>query len=250
MSYTLEEELPPYVLCEEPTMALLQSLGVPTEEWQYYLGFMKRMIELYLTFTSETLQKEKDSLIAEYVYRGKDKTVLEQVQEVAANCAEGIFELPFTCDDVKACLEGDYSSWAYQWKYSYVSWQEDFGHILRSDETNDFLQWISHEERRLIKVNLTTGVLISNTSALQYMTSGVTNRSLLGKYVAYIVNEGGVPKLKIEKDGALLQTIDLSQAPISWSSTSEVYHVSVSTDGKYILLNDTSSQEYVLFKGS
>jgi len=76
-----------HVECEEPTMELLESLGVPSDEQQYYLGFMKRMIELYRKFTSETLQLEKDSLIAEYVLRGKDKDVLEQVQVVAEGCA-------------------------------------------------------------------------------------------------------------------------------------------------------------------
>jgi len=88
-----EDEAPPFVECETPTMELLEALGVASDEWQYYLGFMKRMIELYLNFTAETLQKEKDSLIAEYVYRGKDKEVLEAVQEQAAECAGVIVEM-------------------------------------------------------------------------------------------------------------------------------------------------------------
>jgi len=82
-----EDEAPPFVECETPTMELLVALGVASDEWQYYLGFMKRMMELYLKFTSETLAKEKESLIEEYVLRGKDKGVLEEVQEVAAGCA-------------------------------------------------------------------------------------------------------------------------------------------------------------------
>jgi len=82
----LKPPLDIHVECEEPTMELLESLGVPSDEQQYYLGFMKRMVELYLKFTAETLQKEKDSLIAEYVLRGKDESVLSEVQEVAANC--------------------------------------------------------------------------------------------------------------------------------------------------------------------
>jgi len=246
----LEPKLYVHVECEVPTMELLQSLGVPTEEWVYYLGFMKRMVKLYRNFTSETLQKEKDSLISEYVLRGKDKDVLEQVQEVAANCARGIFELPLNCDEVKACLEGDYSSWTYQWTLVVTNWLRGWGHILRVDETNNFIQFIAHEDYYLLKVNLTTGALISETDVLQYYSSGVSNRSLLGKYVAYVLNDGGVPKLKIEKDGALIQTIDLSQAPISWSSTGTDYHVAVSTDGKYILVYNDDEVEYVLFKGS
>jgi len=87
MSDLLKDKLEPHVECEEPTMLELESKGVPQNEWQYYLGFMKRMLDLYRTFIGETLQQEKDSLIAEYVLRGKDKEVLEQVQEVARNCA-------------------------------------------------------------------------------------------------------------------------------------------------------------------
>lgn len=93
MADLLAPKLAVEVGCETPTMELLESLGVPTDEWQYYLGFMKRMIVLYRNFTSETLASEKESLITEYVLRGKDRDVLEAVQEVAALCAEAIFEM-------------------------------------------------------------------------------------------------------------------------------------------------------------
>ncbi len=93
MADLLEPKLAVEVGCETPTMELLDTLGVPLEEYPYYLGFMKRMIVLYRNFTSETLASEKESLIEEYVLRDKDRDVLEQVQEVAANCAEAIFEL-------------------------------------------------------------------------------------------------------------------------------------------------------------
>jgi len=247
MSDLLEEELPPCVLCEEPTMALLQSLGVPTDEWQYYLGFMKRMVELYLTFTSETLQKEKDSLIAEYVLRGKDKDVLEQVQAVSEVCA-GIV---VSCTEVKACLEGNYSSYSYQWKHSYLA--EVFlgiPRLLTLDKTNNFIEVITHEDYRSQKVDLTTGAIISETSTLEFFPEGVTNRSLLSKYVGYVVNEGGVPKLKIFKNGTLLQTIDLSQAPISWTNLSKFYTTLFTPDGEYIIVDSNFDGEYALFKGS
>lgn len=93
MAQLLEPKLAVEVGCETPTMELLETLDVPTEEWPYYLGFMKRMIVLYRNFTSETLASEKESLITEYVLRGKDRDVLEEVQEVAAACAEAIFEM-------------------------------------------------------------------------------------------------------------------------------------------------------------
>ena len=93
MAELLKPPLDIHVECEVPCMELLDTLGVPTDEWQYYLGFMKRMIVLYRKFTSETLASEKESLISEYVLRGKDESVLEEVQEVAALCAGGIFEM-------------------------------------------------------------------------------------------------------------------------------------------------------------
>jgi hypothetical protein len=87
MAELLKPPLDIHVECEVPCMELLASLGVPLSEYPYYLGFMKRMIVLYRNFTSETLASEKESLIEEYVLRGKDRDVLEAVQEVAAECA-------------------------------------------------------------------------------------------------------------------------------------------------------------------
>jgi hypothetical protein len=147
-------------------------------------------------------------------------------------------------------LEGNYSTYTYQWKYAIPNFQRGYGYILRVDETNDFIQFNAHEERYITKLVLSTGALISETNALQIFTAGVANRSLLQKYVAYVMNDGDVPKLKIEKDGSLLITIDLSLAPISWSSVSYGYHVSVSPDGKFILVYNHDVLEYALFKGS
>jgi hypothetical protein len=93
MADRLEPKLDVHVLCETPTMELLETLGVPLAEYPYYLGFMKRMVVIYQTFTADTLVKERDSLIAEYVLRGKSEDVLEQIEEVAALCAEAEFEM-------------------------------------------------------------------------------------------------------------------------------------------------------------
>jgi len=78
---------PGYVECEEPTMEELETKGVPEEEWPYYLGYMKRMLAFYRQYTGATLQLEKTSLIEEYVLRGKNRDVLEQVQDVTEECA-------------------------------------------------------------------------------------------------------------------------------------------------------------------
>ena len=86
---------PPFVYCEAPTMLVLEALGVPSAEWPYYLGYMKRMLALYKKFTDETLELETTSLIAEYVLRGYSQEVLEGVQVVAAGCAYVPPPLPF-----------------------------------------------------------------------------------------------------------------------------------------------------------
>lgn len=96
MADLLEENMPPPVDCEIPTMALLELEGVPTAEWPYYLGFMKRMLELYTKFTEATLQSEKTSLIEEYVLREKNRTILESVQLIAEECAGVLWELEFS----------------------------------------------------------------------------------------------------------------------------------------------------------
>jgi hypothetical protein len=93
MADRLKPKLDVHVLCETPTMELLETLGVPLAEYPYYLGFMKRMVVIYQTFTADTLVKERDALIAEYVLRGKSEDVLEQIEEVAALCAEAEFEM-------------------------------------------------------------------------------------------------------------------------------------------------------------
>jgi len=99
-----EDELkgasPVYVECEEPTMTELQAVAVPEAEWPYYLGFMKRMITLYLQYTSLTLQMEKTNLIEEYVLRGKDRDVLEAIQTVAEWCALKALWMPVWSYDV------------------------------------------------------------------------------------------------------------------------------------------------------
>jgi len=242
MSDALEEELPPCVLCEEPTMALLQSLGVPTEEWQYYLGFMKRMIELYLTFTSETLQKEKDSLIAEYVLRGKDKDVLEQVQAVSEVCA-GIV---VSCTEVKACLEGDFSSWALQWTTAL------YAHITRmsiSTSANNIL--LMDDLGSVFRIiRLSDGTLLSSVTGPLAMTNWVNTQiqSVLGTYMLQIYQSGGGNMmLQIYKNGTLQQEIDLTTVA---GFNYDVFNTSaaISQNGEYVLVSCPDGM--ALFKGS
>lgn len=99
---------PVFAECEEPTMAELTVKGVPEAEWPYYLGYMKRMLALYRAYTGETLLLEKTNLIEEYVLRGKNRDVLEQVQEVAAECAG----IPPPVVVKKYCYVGSTNTWS------------------------------------------------------------------------------------------------------------------------------------------
>lgn len=78
----LQFELERYVGLEPDLDDELTLKGVPTDEWPYLYGYSKRMYELYLKFTGETLQLEKQSLTNEYVLRGYSLTVLQQLQDV------------------------------------------------------------------------------------------------------------------------------------------------------------------------
>lgn len=45
--------------------------------------------------------------------------------------------VPFTCDDVRACLEGDFSSWTVKWIQAYTDDEYGYFELVRVDETLD-----------------------------------------------------------------------------------------------------------------
>jgi len=252
MSDLLEEELPPCVLCEEPTMALLQSLGVPTEEWQYYLGFMKRMIEFYQSFTSETLQKEKDSLIAEYVYRGKDKDVLEQVQVQVEICV-GV--------RVPELEEGNFSS------YSIIASFDDADSFagMRSQDGifngNEEKITIIDTENMIVKTydipSLTLGVALFN-DITEFDGDGGNphyhKKSIYGTYLVLSATDGvstEIDRIRIFKNGAQLQTLTYADLGLDDNS---IYNVAISPTGKYIIVSGrrtaSGNMGWVLLEGS
>jgi len=264
----LEDPLWIYVMCEEPTMVLLKDLGVPTSQWQYYIGFMKRMVELYLNFTEETLAKEKESLITEYVLRGKDITVLEQVQEVAANCAEGIFELPFTCDDVKACLEGNYAAWTFRWNnsipnglgliaYFGIHFIEKVGYFAMSwrDSGGDFRFGI-------YKLSDMSAIFQSGAGSdytyrpvyqeyhewfgrggLVYAAGGGIATSY-DRYLALLRDDQFT--IEIWKDGVLTQTINIQD----YEAGDFVHYIGFSLNGKYLIVLTEVGNKLLLFEGA
>ena len=62
---------------EKGCFTVLQSLGVDTALWVYYVGYAKRLWERGLKFNSVTYGLERTSLQNEYVARGLDLAVLE-----------------------------------------------------------------------------------------------------------------------------------------------------------------------------
>jgi len=252
MSDLLEEELPPCVLCEEPTMALLQLLGVPTEEWQYYLGFMKRMIEFYQSFTSETLQKEKDSLIAEYVLRGKDKDVLQQVQIQAEICL-GV--------RVPELEEGNFSS------YSIIASFDDADSFagMRSQDGifngNEEKITIIDTENMIVKTydipSLTLGATLFN-DITEFDGDGGNphyhKKSIYGTYLVLSATDGvstEIDRIRIFKNGAQLQTLTYADLGLDDNS---IYNMAISPTGKYIIVSGrrtaSGNMGWVLLEGS
>jgi len=243
MADRLKPPLNIHVECEVPTMELLETLNVPTAEWVYYLGFMKRMVELYRNFTSETLQSEKDSLISEYVLRGKDKNVLEQVQTIAEVCV-GIV---VSCTEVKACLEGNYTNWTYQWQQNTTT--EPM--IFYVNEPDNYL-WTRDIVREFDRWQLSDGTLLTTLDTLEYPFNASEFRflSVLSKYFAFVDDEGGVPVLKVYKDGVVQQTLDLN-ALCGWTDVGpNAYITSMTYDGKYIMVYCFDATQIALFKGS
>lgn len=249
MSDLIEPKLADSVGLEPFIDAELTLKGVPTSEFPYYYGFAKRMLALYRNFTGETLKKEKESLIEEYVLRGKVRHVLEQEQDVV----EEYVGIVVSCDQVKACLEGNYTSYSCLWKQTYAVGESDGNILLGCYENIDKIFIENQYSVAITERTLSDGSSPTvNSNILSTLLGGQISKlhSLLRKYFCYVVNEGGVPKAKIYKDGALLQTFDLSLAPISWATTGRKYFVSVSPDGKYILIDNINSSEYALLQGS
>jgi len=250
---------PGYVECEEPTMAELKTKGVPEAEWPYYLGYMKRMLALYRAYTSETLLLEKTNLIEEYVLRDKDRTVLEQVQEVAAECA-GFPPVPlFTCEDVYACLEGDYSNWTIYdsfdddtMDYTYA-WSQ-YG-VFNKDETVILLLQELKGKKYVIPTKTLGSLMTIYRFPATFDGTGTrqgtlpTSKSVLGTYLcALIATKNGIG---IFKNGDVIQT--LTYADLGFL-TGYVYSVSISPSGKYLVVSGyrtaTSKNGWVVLVGS
>jgi len=151
-------------------------------------------------------------------------------------------------------LEGDYSVWTYKWKrgYSGDSNTYSYANIAQANESLNELFIYDSEVGGFERLNLATGVLIAELSVLNAFSSSFSQvNSILQKYFVLVLDVGGVPTLRIYKDGTVLQNIDLN-AICGWTNTNYRYFISFTPDGKYLLVVnwDGSVQEYALFEGS
>lgn len=87
MSDELDWELRILDELERRTFKELEDRFVPQDQWNYYMGFQKRVWERRVHFAQATYQLEKQSLLNEYVLRGWDLSTLQAIQYIAENMA-------------------------------------------------------------------------------------------------------------------------------------------------------------------
>jgi len=147
-------------------------------------------------------------------------------------------------------LEGDYLTWGFMWNVA-----SDAGdtYCIRSvDETSDLIIILDGYTGATMRIHtLSTGVLQSTVSTIQYGWTQVDGSSVLGKYFVTVFLNGitNHPELRIYKNGVLIQSIDLYTA-CAWSNTNNRYVASISNSGKYVLVYNYDIPAYALFKGS
>jgi len=252
MSVGLAANMPPPVECEEPTIDELNSKGVPSEEHPYYLGFMKRMLELYRKFTGQTLQMEKDSLIAEYVYRGKDKDVLQQVQIVTEICA-GV--------RVPELEEGDYSSYAIYDSFddtdcsnAYMAQRAVFNGAENKIIILD--AWNERTKPYDIPTKVLGAVLATDLSFYDQdgAWSQQPTKSIYGTYVVtlnYTSYREDCNRIRIYKNGVEIQ--NLTDAQLGFNANT-IKNVDISPTGKFIIVSGertaTGNRGWVVLEGS
>jgi len=257
LSDRLEPELKDSVELEPLVEEELTVKGVPQSEWQYYEGFAKRMLSLYRHFTGETLQIEKTNLIEEYVLRGKDRDVLEQEQDVV----EKYVVPPLNCAEVKACLEGDYTSYAIITSFDDVDSVASYraqNAVFNADE--DKIVILDIETLTLKTYNIATNTLgAAIATDMSEWVSGAWDphypkKSILGTYLVvlgYTAGYGNCDRIRILKDGAQIQTLTDTDLGLQDNS---IRNVAMSPTGKYIIVSGTriasGNMGWVLLEGS
>ena len=88
MSSELDWEIEVQLLLEEDVYPYLEAQGVPSDQWEYYIAFARRMWNRRVHFTSETFQIEKQILVNEFITRGLNATHLGTIQLFAEEWAQ------------------------------------------------------------------------------------------------------------------------------------------------------------------
>jgi hypothetical protein len=73
---------------ETDVFAELHALGIPTDQWDYYMGFCKRLWKARVAFADETYDEEAQSIFNEYVLRGYPLVLLEPFEPIAVYYAQ------------------------------------------------------------------------------------------------------------------------------------------------------------------
>lgn len=84
----LDWELQVLEALEVDCYAILNGLGVPSEDQNYYVGYTKRLWEIALAFGDNTYELEKTSLKNEYLLRGWDSATLDAMENTAKKWAD------------------------------------------------------------------------------------------------------------------------------------------------------------------
>lgn len=93
MEEKLAEQLPIFVDLEQPIMDECQAKGVVEALWPYYIGFGKRAKSFVEKFSSASKEVELSSLVDEYVKRGLEENVLNQILGIVAPWILGVSRL-------------------------------------------------------------------------------------------------------------------------------------------------------------
>jgi hypothetical protein len=148
-------------------------------------------------------------------------------------------------------LEGEYTSWTLLWRryYGGDSYPAPRPNRAYFSETLDRIVLFDAWDYNMQILKLSDGTLLEESAILHDDYHSRLIPSVLVKYFGFVKDEDGVPKLKIYKDGSLIQTLDLSDI-CGWTNTTRYYTVTFSPDGKYIFVSNTYVTEYAVFKGS
>lgn len=155
-------------LLEQRVYAVMSLHSVPTELWQYYMGFAKRLWAHRTRVGSDTFTIEAESLIYEYKERGLDETVLRDIvlnAEETAMIKTGQAPLYFY-----ACIGDSNGSWVARISvaaFETDAWLQIPGHFYpiscAVDPEKRYL-YVGHDElpqAAITKIDLATFQIVS-----------------------------------------------------------------------------------------